>query len=121
MEDIYPSFSKWIQWIGLGIDGLGVAVILIGALLSLLAFIRSSTRQSLDNSYKRFRENLGRTILLGLEFLVAGDIIRTVAVSPTYKSVGLLSIIILIRLFLSMQLEVEINGSFPWGREKKEA
>jgi len=120
MEDLIPSFAQWIQWIGLAIDGLGVAIIVVGALFSLAAFLRSGRAKGLDDAYKRLRENLGRTILLGLEFLVAGDIIRTVAVSPTYKSVGLLSIIILIRLFLSMQLEVEINGSFPWSRNRRD-
>ena len=67
----------------------------------------------------RFRQGLGRAILLGLEFLVAGDIIRTVGVSPTFTSVGVLAIIVLIRTFLSFELELEIDGRWPWQRQEK--
>jgi uncharacterized membrane protein len=65
-------------------------------------------------SYADFRSGLGRSILLGLELLVGADIIRTVAVDPTYESLGLLGLIVLIRTFLSFSLEVEINGHWPW-------
>jgi uncharacterized membrane protein len=57
---------------------------------------------------------VGRAILLGLEFLVGGDIIRTVAVSPTFTSVGVLALIVLVRTFLSFSLEVELDGRWPW-------
>ena len=63
---------------------------------------------------------LGRSILLGLELLVAADIIRTVAVTPTYESVGVLAIIVLIRTFLSFSLELEITGRWPWQKESSE-
>ena len=63
---------------------------------------------------RRFRQRLGQTILLGLELLVAGDIIRTVATQPTFSSVGILAIIVLIRTFLSFSLEVELTGRWPW-------
>ena len=64
--------------------------------------------------YAKYRRLLGRSILLGLEFLVAGDIIRTVAVDPTFASVGVLGIIVIIRTFLSFSLELEITGRWPW-------
>ncbi|SIR64890.1 Protein of unknown function [Microbacterium sp. RURRCA19A] len=64
--------------------------------------------------YSRFRRFLGRSILLGLELLVAADIIRTVAVTPTLASVGVLAAIVLIRTFLSWSLELEITGRWPW-------
>jgi uncharacterized membrane protein len=67
-----------------------------------------------DVAYRKCRENLGRAILLGLEFLVAGDIIRTVAISPSFESVGVLAAIVLIRTFLSATLTVEIEGRWPW-------
>lgn len=118
MSDQYPAFTQWIELFGLGIDALGVAVILLGVLFLLARFLSGGGRLPWADAYRKLRENLGRTILLGLEFLVAGDIIRTVAVTPTYRSVGLLAIIILIRLFLSMQLEVEINGRFPWQKDR---
>ena len=64
--------------------------------------------------YHRYRKRLGRSILLGLELLVAADIIRTVAVAPTFESVGVLGLIVLIRTFLSFSLELEITGRWPW-------
>jgi len=68
--------------------------------------------------YRAYRQLLGRSILLGLELLVAADIIRTVAVTPTFESVGVLAIIVLIRTFLSFSLELEITGRWPWQKEK---
>ncbi len=65
-------------------------------------------------AFHSFRRNLGYGILLGLEFLVAGDIINTVAVEPTFASVGVLAAIVLIRTFLSFTLEVEMTGRWPW-------
>ncbi|MGH4010249.1 MAG: DUF1622 domain-containing protein [Pseudonocardiaceae bacterium] len=67
--------------------------------------------------YRRYRQGIGRAILLGLEFLVVGDIIHTVAVSPTFESVGVLATIVAIRTFLSMSLEVELAGRWPCNRE----
>ena len=64
--------------------------------------------------YRLFRQQLGRSILLGLELLVAADIIRTVAVTPTLSSVSVLALIVLIRTFLSFSLELEITGRWPW-------
>jgi uncharacterized membrane protein len=66
------------------------------------------------NTYRPFRQQLGRSILLGLELLVATDIIRTVAAAPTLASIAVLSGIVLIRTFLSFSLELEINGRWPW-------
>ncbi len=69
---------------------------------------------------RAYRRNLGRSILLGLEFLVAADIIKTVAVTPTFTSVGVLAIIVLIRTFLSWSLQLEIEGRWPWQKEEEE-
>ncbi len=71
--------------------------------------------------YHRYRQDVGRAILLGLEFLVAGDIISTVAVSPTFTSVGVLAGIVAIRTFLSFSLEVELEGRWPWQRARQPA
>ena len=81
---------------------------------------RLSQRQHRSDAYQLYRQNLGRAILLGLEFLVAGDIIRTVAVSPTFRSLGVLAGIVLIRTFLSMALQLEIEGRWPWQRGQGE-
>jgi uncharacterized membrane protein len=72
-----------------------------------------------NEAYECFRADLGRGILLGLEFLVAGDIIGTVAVAPTFESLGVLAVIVLIRTFLSFSLEVEIEGRWPWRRHSR--
>ncbi|NYI96980.1 DUF1622 domain-containing protein [Streptomonospora nanhaiensis] len=69
-------------------------------------------------AYRPYRQGLGRAILLGLELLVAADIIRTVAVAPTFRSVGVLAGIVLIRTFLSFSLEVELEGRWPWQSRK---
>jgi len=68
-------------------------------------------RRALIGNYRR---GLGRSILLGLELLVAGDIIRTVAIDPTFTSVGVLAVIVAVRTFLSWSLEVELQGRWPW-------
>lgn len=77
--------------------------------------MRSLVQQA-DGSYRRFRQDLGRAILLGLEVLVAADIVRTVAVTPTLEGVAVLAVIVLVRTFLSMSLETELNGRLPWQR-----
>lgn len=96
----------------------GLAVIVIGGLVSVFRYLRNS--YSGKEAYAGFRRDLGRSILLGLEFLVAGDIIATIAIEPTLESVAVLAVIVLIRTFLSFSLELEINGRWPWQAEKKE-
>ena len=87
--------------------------------------VRSSPRRvswfgrahNTGNYYSSFRQDIGRAILLGLEFLIAGDIIRTVVVAPTIQNVLVLGLIVLIRTFLSLSLQLEIEGKLPWRRE----
>lgn len=98
---------------GQGIDASGVAVIVVGGIAATAAAgWRAVQHQS--QVYQRLRQQLGRSILLGLELLVAADIIRTVAVTPTLQSVAVLAGIVLIRTFLSFSLELEITGRWPW-------
>lgn len=95
----------------------GIAIIAIGAFATLLIFLyRLATSADRDQAVADFRSSLGRTILLGLEFLVAADIINTVAVEPTLISVAVLAGIVVIRTFLSFSLETEIEGRWPWKR-----
>ncbi|MCU1513252.1 MAG: hypothetical protein JWO10_342 [Microbacteriaceae bacterium] len=106
-------FQDVIEVVGRFIDAAGVVAIVAGALLAMVfAVTRAVQRQS--EIYGRFRRFLGRSILLGLELLVAADIIRTVAVTPTLESVAVLGVIVLIRTFLSFSLELEITGRWPW-------
>ncbi len=112
------TFSDSVETVGKAVDAVGVAVIVVGALIA--TYLAWSEREvSGGMRYRTYRRRLGRAILLGLEFLVAADIIRTVAVAPTFTSVGVLAIIVLIRTFLSMSLEVEIDGRWPWQDEPK--
>ena len=98
------------------IEYVGIAVIVAGAFGSLGLFGLRMLRRTADGEtlVAGFRSNLGRSILLGLEFLVAADIINTVAIEPTLDSLAVLAGIVLIRTFLSFSLEVEIEGRWPW-------
>ena len=79
-----------------------------------VAAIGKGVAGRLSDAYAPYRQSLGRAILLGLEFLVAGDIIRTVAIAPTFSSVGVLGAIVVIRTFLSVALQVETEARWPW-------
>jgi len=107
------DFQEWIETAGRAVDAAGVIAVVVGAVLAtLFALTRLVRRQG--EVYGKYRRFLGRSILLGLELLVAADIIRTVAVTPTLGSVGVLACIVLIRTFLSWSLELEITGRWPW-------
>lgn len=111
------EFGEVIEQVGKAVDAVGVGITVLGVVAALLVYgVRLLRRFPADEAYRSARQGIGRAILLGLEFLVAGDIIRTVAVSPTFRSVGVLAVIVLIRTFLSMALEVEIGGELPWRR-----
>ena len=107
------NFYEVIETVGKAIDGIGVAAIAIGALISAAGALSRLNRKTGD-VYLVFREQLGRSILLGLEFLVAADIIRTVAIKPNATSVAVLGGIVLIRTFLSFSLQLEVTGYWPW-------
>jgi uncharacterized membrane protein len=104
-----------LHWTARGIEAVGIAIIVLGAIVSSLYFLWQLLNGGvLADSYQAYRANLGRGILLGLEFLIAADIIGTVAFEPTLENLGVLAIIVLIRTFLSFTLEVEIQGRWPW-------
>jgi uncharacterized membrane protein len=109
------SYREIMELVGNAVDATGVAVIIIGALAVTARFLSQffGARPAAD-AYRTYRQGLGRAILLGLEFLVAGDIIRTVVVAPTRENVVILALIVLIRTFLSMALQLEIDGRWPW-------
>lgn len=103
------------------VELIGIGIIVVGALWALGRFLLSLTRGGGDAAVGAFRTGLGRAILLGLEFLVAADIVNTVAIEPTLDSLAVLAGIVLIRTFLSFSLEVEIEGRWPWQRGGGEA
>jgi uncharacterized membrane protein len=105
-----------IEWAALGIEVLGAVVIVAGVLR--VAITRGTLRFlfKLDEpgAYVSYKQQMGRSLLLGLEFLVAGDVVRTVALDPTLVNVAVLGLLVLVRTFLSWSLSVEIEGHWPW-------
>jgi uncharacterized membrane protein len=111
------AYNDVIEKIGMTIDAAGVAVIVVGAAIAFVACAVQVSRRERD-VYRRFRQRLAQSILLGLELLVAGDIIRTVAATPSLTSVAILASIVLIRTFLSFSLELETTGGWPWQKRE---
>ena len=109
------EWQEVVRVAGETIDFVGVAILVIGLGVAVAAYLWRVLRgdRSLE-SYRQLRRGTGRGILLGLEFLVAGDIIRTVAGTPTFESVGILAAIVVIRTFLAFTLELEVSGRWPW-------
>lgn len=105
-----PYFRDVVETVGLLIDAAGVLVIVLGLLVAAYRSLAAPRGEV----YRQVRQDIGRGILLGLEFLVAADIIRTVAITPTMQGVLILGLIVLIRTFLSMALQVELEGRLPW-------
>ncbi len=112
MTDILGSLPEWCAAV---IEALGIAIITVMAISALCqAGVRLVRKQESAWIFQELRLRLGRGIMLGLEFLVAADIIHTVAVELTFETVGVLAVIVLIRTFLSFTLEVELSGRWPW-------
>jgi uncharacterized membrane protein len=111
------GLDPWLHWTARSVEVAGIVVIVLGAIAASLHFVWQVLRWGTSTVvYSAYRANLGRAILVGLELLVAADIIGTVAVDPTLHNLGVLAAIVLIRTFLSFSLEVEIEGRWPWQR-----
>lgn len=118
MPELFFFDLSLVIKLGTLVDALGVLIIVFGLMLSIVIFLKDWYLESaLKNCYTRLRQNLGRAILLGLEFLVAGDIIRSVAGTPTFTSIGILGLIVIIRSFLSVTFEMEVEGKWPWQKK----
>jgi uncharacterized membrane protein len=105
----------WIEYAALLIDLLAVSIIIVAIVVALARYLlRYATRRMGDDPYHQLKVSLGKALLLGLEFLVAADIVRTVALEATLESVLVLGLLVLIRTFLSWSLVVEIEGHWPW-------
>jgi len=112
------DFEGGIELLGLAINVAAVVVIFVSAIAAGVVFARGLLDRSVpvEEGYRQLRRGIGRGVLLGLELLVAGDIIRTVAIEPTCENVGVLAAIVAVRTFLSFALEVELTGRWPWDR-----
>jgi uncharacterized membrane protein len=109
------DFKDVVEVVAKVIDGAGVLIVVTGLLLATVAFLaaqRDADRR--PAAYRAYRQQVGRAILLGLEFLVAADIIRTVAIAPSFRGVGVLALVVVVRTFLSFALAVELDGRWPW-------
>lgn len=114
--------ASLITIVGGLIDVLGILAITVGIVISLIDFSLSYLREgTIVAPYKILRQNLGRTIIIGLELLIAGDIIRSIAVPPSFTTVGVLGIIVLVRAFLSLQIEKGTEWLVPWSHKKEKA
>jgi len=112
MSEVIKPLAEWAAVL---VEAIGVGIIVLVSLFVIFFFFFETIQQKdIRIAYDKMRQLLGRSILLGLEFLVAADIIHTVAVDLTFKTVGVLAIIVLIRTFLSWSLELELTGKWPW-------
>src|SRR6187200_3480812 len=110
------NFRRLMEIVGTAVDGVGVFIVAAGAIVATARLLVRRAHET-GNYYSLYRQDVGRAILLGLEFLIAGDIIRTVVVAPTLQNVVVLGMIVLIRTFLSLSLQLEIEGKLPWQRD----
>jgi uncharacterized membrane protein len=116
------DFKSTVDAVSKVVDGVGVVVIVIGLLIATGLYALAQTdRSQAQVAYRVYRQQVGKSILLGLEILVAADIIRTVAVSPTFSGVGVLAVLVAVRTFLSFTLDVELTGKWPWQSKPKAA
>jgi uncharacterized membrane protein len=112
-SDIIPL----IKALTLVVEMTGVGIIALGAVVSLAFSLRCFFRRE-GELYENFRRQFGRSILLGLEFLIAADIINTVVIEPTLQNVSTLGLVVLIRTFLSFSLDIELKRQLPWSKNK---
>ncbi len=110
------TYTQIMNHVAQAFEVVGVAVLVGGFGIGLVRALADTVRHAPQGIYVMLRRYFGRSILLGLEVLVAADLIRTVAVEPTMENVLVLGLIVLIRTFLSFSLEIEIDGVLPWRR-----
>ncbi|WP_282018063.1 DUF1622 domain-containing protein [Salegentibacter mishustinae] len=111
------NIEVYIDYVAKITETIGVLTIFLGSLYSIGKFMFSIKSKN-PVSYLELRQSVGKSILLGLEILIAADIMATVVTTPTLKSVFILGLIVLIRTFLSLSLQVELEGKFPWQKNK---
>lgn len=113
------DFKNAVDLISKVIDAAGVLVVVCGLLVATGVFVLAQRqRDQRPLAYRVYRQQVGKAILLGLEFLVAADIIRTVAVAPSFRGVGVLAVVVAVRTFLSFALDVELEGRWPWQSQR---
>lgn len=112
---------RWIEYAALAIEVLAVVIIVVTIFIGMARYsLKSILRPEEENRYQELKVHLGKSLLLGLEILVAADIVRTVALEATLQSVAVLGLLVLIRTFLSWALVIEIEGRWPWQSPHRE-
>ncbi len=110
------TFTEVMDLVVRGFEVAGVAILACGGLIALAMYLRDLLRGPPRLAYERLRQNVGRSILLGLEVLIIADIVLTVTIDQTIESALTLGVIVLVRTFLSISLEIELEGVVPWRR-----
>lgn len=114
------DYKATIELVASAFELVGVGIIVVGFVAAIVRGAMLWPKSGANGAYVAIRSTFGRSILLGLEVLVAGDIIRTVALQPTLGNLAVLGLLVAIRTFLAWSLEVEIDGRWPWQRAKAE-
>ena len=114
------EFKEIVTFVAYGIEAIGVLVIVIGCVAGTVRLFPQFRSRGMSEVYHEYRQIIGRSILLGLEFLIAGDVIRTVIVSHTMTDVAALALMVLVRTFLSFTLTLEIEGKLPWVKYREQ-
>ena len=111
--------SEIFEFVAIAVEGAAVVLLVMGLSISSGRFLYRTARGQVDTAYPKYRKDLGRTLLLTLEFLIASDIVFTIATEKTYESLAMLGLLVLIRTFLSFALEAELAG-WPWRAGNKD-
>lgn len=114
MEETVKLIEQGVEFVGLALDLFAVFVIVGGLIWSIWKFLQRERHHPTIDHYYPFKKRIGRFFILGLEIIVAADIVKTVALEPTFQNVGVLALLVLVRTFLSWTLTVEIEGRWPW-------
>jgi len=116
MSEGSATITEWIEIASLVIEILAVAIIVGSVFYSSTRFFYClvSNKLPADDNYRNYKHSLGKSLLLGLEILVAADVVRTVALDPTFENIAALGLLVVVRTFLSWSLVVEIEGRWPW-------
>jgi len=115
-QHVIDVIHRGVEWVAVGIEVLAVSVIVAGVLLVAIrrGTVRYLFRLERPGAYESYKHQLGKSLLLGLELLVAADVVRTVALEPTLQNVAVLGLLVVVRTFLSWSMEVEMEGRWPW-------
>ena len=108
------TFSEIMEKVTRGFETVGVAILVVGVAVAFIRAVLDLRHEDARRAYERLRQDIGRSLLLGLEVLIAADLVRTVTIDPSLESAIFLGVIVLVRTFLSFSLEIELDGVVPW-------